>query len=640
MNRSPESPPVAFAAHELRRYVERMSDASLASGEGSHAAPRVVLGLRADLAEAERAELPPEATGHDGYAIRVADEGGDPRIVVGGDTPRAVVYAVYDILERLGCRWFHPPLDARDPELVPRSPDLTLPAGAWAVASPMRFRTLHWFEWRTGGRGAWRIDATPAELGVEIDWAMKSRYDTFESSAAELSPDHPLYRALVTEARRRGMRIRAPGHNFDLFFPDDDAAFAAHPEWFGMRDGRRVRHAAHGAQFCWTNAAARALFVDNVERFVRERPEIDVLMLSGLDGGLFAQPCGCPECARRSPSDNVLVLINQVATRLRTTAPKVVVETLGGYQYSDALPAEVRPEPDVRIVWAHWGRQTTGSYSSPRYPHSADLAAWSNIFGGRATAFQYYSDLFATPWIGIPVPAQIAGDRSFLIGIHADGFLNLLYPDGYWWRASLNAHLAGRSYYDASLDPAELLRDYARRYHGAAAGPEMVAYYDEWARTPGLGYRTQTGMTSRERHLLAKQQGRIDRARKAAGHDAVVLYRLDKSASLQGLAELLVDTGIALNEAVAARAVGDVRETQKRLARARGRLEETERRASALVTGGGGVLDPSFADQAIRLKKAELARAARMVEPAASRPVPARAPAADPPAAGPRAARH
>ena len=50
-------------------------------------------------------------------------------------------------------------------------------------------------------------------------------------------------------------------------FLPNDRYFDAHPEWFGMRNGKRVKQEFGGSQFCWSNADARKTFIDNAEQF-------------------------------------------------------------------------------------------------------------------------------------------------------------------------------------------------------------------------------------------------------------------------------------------------------------------------------------------------------------------------------------
>ena len=62
--------------------------------------------------------------------------------------------------------------------------------------------------------------------------------------------------------------------------------------------------------------------------------------------------------------------------------------------------------------------------------------------------------------------------------------------------------LAGVCFYDASLDPFQVVRDHAMHYFGPDAGPLMAAYYDEWARNVHLCYRiARGGSTDADLHV-------------------------------------------------------------------------------------------------------------------------------------------
>ena len=153
--------PGRFAAGELRKYVERLSGAVL----GEAPSPEAPRSIRFRLRSGGETGGPPRSPGFDGYGIIVAPLA----IVVAADEPRGAVYAAYDILERLGCRWFYPEQDPGDPEVVPRKEVLALPAGSWSVASPIRHRLCNGSAW------FFRLDLAAA--GRQLDWAMKNRFN-------------------------------------------------------------------------------------------------------------------------------------------------------------------------------------------------------------------------------------------------------------------------------------------------------------------------------------------------------------------------------------------------------------------------------------------------------------------------------
>lgn len=621
-----------FAAGELATYAGRISGATLPIADAkSPSGPRVVIGLRKDLSASDQKLLPPAAKGFDGYAIAVVAGNAAPRIVIAGDQPRGLVYAVYDLLERFGCSFTHPRLDPTDPEVIPSARDLALPVGRWAVASPLRFRTLAWFEWRR--RNPDDLATTPDELAAQIDWAMKSRYNVFESAAIELPPDHPLARALHA-AKERGMLLQAPGHNFDLFLPSDPATFAAHPDWFGLRKGERVPHAAHGAQFCWTNAGAQKAFTDNVVAFVRARPDLDILELSGLDGGTMAPACECGECAKHGATDNVVNLLNGVVARLAKERPDLVIETLGGYQYAETPPRTAKPDPRLRVFWADWDRVPMAGYSSPTYAKRiTGLEAWATAFDGRITVFQYYADHYKHAWFMGPLAVQMLEDREYILKHRIDGLLTLLYPDGYWWRSSLNAWLAGRLFYDASTDPFALLREYALAYYGPAGEP-MAAYLDEWARDPQLGMRTRINALPLHFGKLREQRGKhLAEAARRAANDPVAARRVATIGRMHLLAEALTAVDVMAANSDERRDQGDLLGARRELDAAHRRLAAAKAMSADLVAEKRGLVDPEiassvlvFKDQALDAREKALAKAT--TESAAQAPRSASSPAA------------
>jgi len=578
---TPQSLPVHFAAEELARYVSAMSGAALPIHTTTIGAAQpdvsnersIVIGLRRDLSKELLDTLPPATEGHDGYAISVAaGDGRSGSVVIAGDNERGVVYGIYDLLERLGCRWFYPALDANDPEVVPKVKSLALVVGRSSTASPFRIRR---FEWSSS---AGKKD--PQQWKRIVGWAMKCRYNVIGWDVLEETDN-------VAEAQRRGMILATGEHGFDRFLKTEDY-FADHPEWFGMQNGKRVPQAFGGSQFCWSNEEARQTFADNVERFVHEHPEIGLLSLYGLDG---VKTCTCEACSKHQPSDHALDVMNFVAERLEKSAPHLLVETLGGYPPVAVPPEKTQPRRNLRIVWAHWGRSHVQPYDDPEYGNKHNLDEWLRVSQGRFTAFQYYSDHFAEPWVAAPYTLAIQGDRKYLIEKRADGTGNLLFPEGYWWNSGLNMYLAGKSFYDDSLDPLELLEDYARSYYGPNVGPHMSAYYRQWAEHPNLAYRVRGGATSADRDLLTRLRKEfLDRATEAAT-DPPYAYRLQKVEKLHSLAERLVAAHLIAKE-VGQRTRRDPPDVaQKKLVEAQKNLDDLESYIQSLIDLDQGLVD-------------------------------------------------
>lgn len=610
---SPGSQPTTFAAEELKRYLGSTYDGPVAIGTAKPGDARVAIGLRADLPDALAAHLPDAKDGHDGYAIAIRkSDDGRPLWIIGGDDDRGVVYGAYDVLERIGWRWFHPALDPKDPEVEPEAKNPTLDEGRWSFASPMRSRALIWY---VGRQLIARNPPSAAELRTQIDWAMKSRYNALEHRALEAPPSEPLRTVLETEAARRGMTLQSPGHNFDLFFPDDEKTFEDHPEWFGQKDGKRRRHDRSGAQFCWTNEEATARFLENATEFVKSRPALGTLTVSALDGGPV-KPCECETCAKHPVTDRYLALLNQLTEHLAKEAPDVTVEAIVGYQHVIELPENVTPHEKLRGRFAPWKRNVGRGYSEDA--QGIRLGRWSELFHAQMTAFQYYSDHFAGPALAPPYTVGMKSDRDYIVAIGADGMLNLLYLDGYWWRQTLNAHLAGRGFYDPSSDLDEILEDYARRYHGPDAGPFMVKYYARLAAVPTIGNKSWRLPERRHQRFLRQLRSRhLLPAQKTVGNDAVFRYRLEKAKDWHEVTENAAAAGMWLRHAKTRFQSGRPG-ADDMLQKAQERYEQTQALAAKIAASDRGILSPAFAP-AYRLHfEAVSDRVKNPIEPPAS----------------------
>jgi len=561
----PGSPGVNWGVTELQKYLQRMALCRFPVVKTSRGKPAFVVGLRNEILPEDRALLPPSAPGYDGYAIAVrpATRKTPARIVIGGDNPRGVIYGVYDLLERCGCRWFYPAQDPADPEVVPQLDSLLLPTGSWAVASPMKFRICNGSEWF--------FEMQPEPALKQLDWAMKARYNAMGWQADTHTPLEIQYRqlrenGLLAGLAKREMLLHGPAHCFNLLLRAEDY-MTNHPNWFGMRNGKRVPQTFLGAQFCWSNPEARKKFGDNVETFVRSAPQINILCLVPFDGG---PACECDECKKAGASNLLMLLMGEIIDRLKSSQPDLLVETVGGYGAVTDPPEGARIHPRQRVVWAHWGRGYTMGYDDDRYDRKANLEKWRRAARGGITICQYYTDNFAEPWVMSPFAVALEGDRRYFRQKGIDSVYMLMWPRGYWWNHGLNGYLAGRCFYEFSLNPYEVLRDYALHYFGREAGPLLADYFEAWARNPELCYRVRGDSRESDRAALADQRKRwIDPAVQAAASDPVAAYRVAKVEKLHTLAERLMEVHRQREEIQTLRGAGELEKAQAALDRSR-----------------------------------------------------------------------
>jgi len=573
-----------FACDELKKYVERMSGAKLADADRSDKPRTIRLGLRKDLGAGD--DLPDPKPGHDGYSMSVSTDS----IVIAGDNPRGVLYGVYDLLERLGCRWYHPTLDPKDPEVVPKNPSLSLPVGKWSASARIEDR-VYWIS-------SLAFKIVPEHAIPQLDWAAKNRFNTLSwQCVVELIDQHLEEMntgGIFDEMAKRGLVLHGPGHSFPYFL-STEKYFEKHPEWFGFRDGKRQPHGGvwPATNYCMSNAEANEEFIQNVEAFVKKYPQIERLDLLPIDGGW---PCECEQCLKSTPTDLLVDLFNKLSDRLEKIAPDVILDAVPGYGQMEQPPRNVFPNGKWQGLYAHWGRNHAESYSDPQYGRRANMLIWGSYFK-RFWICSYYAAASHNPFTGPPFLHAIEGDTKYMVEHGVTGALVLEYPFGFWWSNSFNIRLGALyPYYYPKRDPRSELRDYALRYYGPKAGPLLAEYYEMIGSNENLEKTYRAGRGEAEDWdliWLKEMRAMISRAAQLAADDPVHSYRISK---LADATDMLIRLGssrlkIVEIEKVVADCEADKEEVKKKISDARAMIADLLSHAEKLAAADNGIMD-------------------------------------------------
>lgn len=184
---------IRFAAQELQKYVEQMTRIRLEIRDESAGVegPKVLLtSPDSPQAQAEKiipAPLRPPADS-DAFLIRTS---GDTLVIAGG-CDRAVLFGVYALLERVGCRWFGP-----GEEYVPAVDALEIPPLEVSEAPALKWRAL---ELIVGSNAA------------VVDWMAKARLnvawpETYTPLADLQVSEESMKAAAVPAMVERGLTI-------------------------------------------------------------------------------------------------------------------------------------------------------------------------------------------------------------------------------------------------------------------------------------------------------------------------------------------------------------------------------------------------------------------------------------------------
>lgn len=506
-----------FAAGEFKKYFEKISDAKLQDAKQAGSST-IQIGLRQHL---KVKEFPAAKSGFDGYSILISPK----QIVIAGDNERGVLYGVYDLLERLGCRWYQHAFDPKDPESIPKKSNLSLAGGQWSEAGAIKLRIFN--------GSAFFFDLKPDLMLAQMDWAAKNRYNGVSWQAHHRSgavgEEIELMKSSGTlaELDKRGLLLHGPGHSFPYFL-STEKYFADHPEWFGLYDGKRRKHGGELPlmNYCWSNADANNELIKNIETFLKNYPQVKILLPVWIDGGGV---CQCENCTKRGAPNLIIDLFNQLSERMEKSAPGVWLESVTGYGPLQKPPQGAKPNGKWSGLYAHWGRNHNQSYSDTNYAKGENLKIWASYFK-EFSICSYYATTSHQPLNGPPFLHALENDTKYQVTNKIRETLTMQYPHGFWWNYSFNLASAGRhAYYFPDRNPRDELRDYALSYFGPDAGPIVHEYFQKLSGDLDVSYRASRGDgTAADIKWLQTNGQLLRRAVTAAGKDKTFVYRAKK----------------------------------------------------------------------------------------------------------------
>ncbi|MBO4344320.1 MAG: DUF4838 domain-containing protein [Victivallales bacterium] len=135
-------------------------------------------------------------------------------------------------------------------------------------------------------------------------------------------------------------------HTFDHYVPLKEYA-ETHPEYYSLRDGRRVIGENNGGQVCLTNPALKQIFLDNLRKFIAKGEEaakkagVQPPRIYDISMNDTQFRCECENCRaeeeKYNPSGFYLNFINWLAGEIAKEHPEIYISTLA-YHYTEPPP--------------------------------------------------------------------------------------------------------------------------------------------------------------------------------------------------------------------------------------------------------------------------------------------------------------
>lgn len=494
-----------FAAMELQRYLRRCTgrDADFALASKQPAAGDLILVGRphAQAAEAlvRKLGLGDEALaglGPEGYRIKSAQAHGRQIVWIAGHERVGTLYGVYDLLYRLGCRWFAPGELHEDLPQIASLPDLDVtqrPSYASRGFLAWENRgSLDFLLWMARNRmDYWTLEQQPAGLMHKLGIRMVcGRHDAENEFLGPHNPypyDHARFSG--DESRARDPYPLSPEYQGDANGDGQLSYFEAHPEWYAMLKGKRIPGIKinFGRNYCTSNPHATAEFVKNYTQAVIDGRfrRADILRFWALDAGKW---CECPAClAQGTPTDRYLLVVHrfcqeldQARTQGRLHRPLEVTFLA----YADVVEPPTRALPQgfpppycmatfypIRRCYVHrfddpacavndkYNRQLAGWVRDPQRYYRGQLAIgeYYNVSRFKCLPICFMHSM-ATD---VPYYYHQAGARTF-------DYMHV--TTARWGSKALTNYQMARQLWDVQTDCETLWRDYFARRYGPAAG--------------------------------------------------------------------------------------------------------------------------------------------------------------------------
>lgn len=426
----------AFAVSELCRYLECIcgSKFDVRPIRNSAQPPKgCIIALRLTQTQAHTGE----AIKHgDAYSVTIGSEG----ITLRSASERGLLYAVYELLELIGCRWVLP---SKLFERIPRKVDIVLPVlGTISREPPFDVRGFIEDPKHVPFGDERMLKLHVSEVTSFIDWLGKMRLNSFLPHRVE--PDDVL-RIILPMMKERGIQREVGGHIIPSLLPRE--LFCARPELFRMNsDGKR----SPDGNLCPSSDEALSIVASNAAKLVASTGS-PFLHLWGEDlikGGW----CYCHACSRMTPQEQYLRVCEVVSSVLRQSGLKADV---GYLAYHDTLiPTFSKVGEPLWFVYAPRERCYAHAINDERCEINKGyydaLCMLFEAFDGRGYVFEYYGDALLFSSLMMPMTEVVRMDLRAYSGLGIKRITCLSFGGYSWWAYGLNLNAFAKMAWNAN----------------------------------------------------------------------------------------------------------------------------------------------------------------------------------------------
>lgn len=286
---------IRYACRELQKYLLRITGKKLEVFDTADRPAHCFL-----------LEMSAEGYTTNGYdRIRIFPQDGN--LILRGENPVSVLYAVYDFLKEFANAAFYAP--GKDFEYLEEMEDLCLDEKR--------------FPFEKSSTVAIRDFVNRTNSGEVLSFAVKNRINSILGCGPWLDGSDKCNKVNAALIHSFGLKIRGPGHSWKHFVPDA-SLFETHSEYFPMVDGKRV---VNNRTCCFSNPEVRKIFMDKLRAYLKLHPYWDIFAFWAEDIPDMRY-CDCEECRKKSTADWYVLLCNEAAKILHEELPDAIFEMI------------------------------------------------------------------------------------------------------------------------------------------------------------------------------------------------------------------------------------------------------------------------------------------------------------------------
>lgn len=443
----PENPTEVqeFAANELANYLFKISGATF----------KIQFGLNQENSNYFR--FSPEKNGETDY-YKISGKSGD--IILSASSDRNLLYAVYDILEQVGCKWLAPEFDFYNgnAEFIPEKSNVTYHFINNYIQKPV-------FNYRKLDIGEGRSIDTKTLYRI-IEWMPKVRLNTLMFPMNQNNKNKTVwedYNYLVPEIVKRGLYLEVGQHGYQNFLNadmEDGKLFKLHPEWFGKSPDCKPDKSA-GAVFNTSNSEAVSFFYSKFLEYLNRNPTIDVFDLWPPD---FAHWNYCSSEFTDSPSILQARFSERIMSKVIESGKDMKLEIIAFEKTLNPIEIDKNIIVDICPINQCFEFQLNDSQSKQNFTYCEAIRNWRKIHQGDLGIYTYYRKY---AWNSLPniIPNYMQNDLIWFSNVPVQGISCYAEP-GDWITYELNHFILAKLEWDPAVNVDSLIIEFCKTRFG------------------------------------------------------------------------------------------------------------------------------------------------------------------------------